>query len=80
MSVSEKWYKSTEAHLISCFSGGDSCVVEQARQSLLCSSVDHHPGYSSWVAIALPAHISTIQGNNLINNSDYTIIRDNTRF
>lgn len=74
MSVSDGWYISTEAHLTSC-SGGDSCVVEQARQSLLCSSVDHHPGYSSRLTPTLPAHISTIQGNNLMNNSAYTIIR-----
>lgn len=63
VSVSERWYNSAEARLIavvSCCSGGDGCDMEQARQSVLCSSVDHHPGCSSWVAIARPTHISTI--------------------
>lgn len=44
-------------------SGCDGCCVEQAGQSVPRSSVDHHPGCASWVAIALPAHISAIQGN-----------------
>lgn len=54
--------------MVVCCSGGDGCDVEQAGQSVLCSSVDHHPGCSSWVATTLPAHISPIQGIKLINN------------
>lgn len=68
MSASGKWNKSTEARLnavVSCCSGGDGCHVEQAGQSVLCSSVDYHPGCFSWVAFTLPAHISTIQGKAL---------------
>lgn len=68
---------SAEAHLdsvVTCCSGGDGCDVEQAWQSVPCSCVDHHPGYSGWVAITRPAHISTIQGNNPINNPAYTKI------
>jgi len=48
--------------VVSCRSGGDDRAVEQAGQSVPRSSVDHHPGYSSWVVVARPAHISTIQG------------------
>lgn len=50
--------------MVSCCSGGDGCDLEQAGQSVFRSSVDHHPGCSSWVALTLLAHISTIQGNN----------------
>lgn len=54
--------------VVSCCSGGDGCGVEHARQSVLCAGVDHHPGCFGWAAVTLPAHISTVQGNQLINN------------
>lgn len=63
-------HKFARAHLkavVSCCSGGDGCGVEQARQSVLSASVDHHSGCSSWAATTLPAHISTVQGGKLIN-------------
>lgn len=64
-----------ETHLydvVSCCSGGDGCDVEQAGESVSCPSVDHHPGYSSWVAVTRPAHLSTIQGNKQITHPAYT--------
>lgn len=39
--------------------------MEQARQSVLCATVDHRPGCTRWAAVTLPAHISTVQGNTL---------------
>ncbi len=74
VSVSDRWFRSAAAHLnavLSFCTGGDSCDVEQARQSVLCSSVDHYSGCSSWLAVTVPAHISTIQGKKLINNPLY---------
>lgn len=44
------------------YSGADGCHMEEAGQFVLCSSVDHHPGCSSWITVTLPAHISPIQG------------------
>lgn len=70
MNIRGSWYNPAEAHVIavvSCCSGGDGCGVEQAGQSVPCSSVDHHPGCSSWAAVTGPAHISTVQGNELMN-------------
>lgn len=52
-----------------CCSGGDGCGVEQARRSVLCAAVDHHPGRARWAAVTLPAHISTVQGNKLLSNT-----------
>lgn len=82
MNVSATWYKSTHAHLdvvVSCCSGGDGCDVEQTGQSVLCSCVDHCPSCSSWTAITIPAHISTVQGNKLINNPTYTFNTENNK-
>lgn len=62
------------------YSGGDGFDVEQARQSVLRPGVDHHPGCSGRVTITRPAHISTIQGNELINNPAYTVITENNGF
>lgn len=41
--------------------------MEQARDSVLCSGVDHHPGGSGGPAVTLPAHISTVQGREMNN-------------
>lgn len=45
-----------------CWPGAGVCDVEQAGQSVLSSSVDHHPGCFSWAAAAGGAHISAVQG------------------
>lgn len=63
--------------VVSCCSGGDGRDVEQAGQSVSCSSVDHHPGYSGWAAVTLPAHISTVQGSDLMNTAANTITTEN---
>lgn len=55
----------------SCRPGGDGCGVEQAGQSVPCSSLDHHPGRSSGAAVAGPANISTVQGNELMNTLNH---------
>lgn len=65
--------------MVSCCSGGDGCDVEQAGQSVPCSCVDHYPGCSSWTSITLPAHISTVQGNKLINNPTNTFTTESNK-